>query len=91
MTRKVTVTNIATRDSVFSVVGTRDIIAEYIMYSDIEWLTFTIIHATTNELTQCNVLNRPREIVMIGTEHEVDLDEGKEKQSAANVGRVSLG
>ena len=68
---KITVTNLATRDSVFSVIGKRDDVAERVILSKgREWITFELPNNA-----KCTILNQPREIIMVGSEHEIEVDE----------------
>lgn len=95
MNEIVKVTNLATRDSIFAVVGPRDEVSEYVRtHGHVEYLTFKTIHPNGG-FTNCDVLNQPREIVMVGSEHEVELDEKGQVVSRRadddRVGRATLG
>lgn len=69
------ITNIATRDAVFSVLGDRETIAKYIEFGGhLEYLHFQTI-GSDKQLHPISVLNHPREIVIIGEEHEIELDD----------------
>lgn len=95
VSEKISVTNLATRDSIFAVVGKREDISEYVRnHGHLEYLTFQVIHPNGG-FTNCNILNQPREIVMVGSEHEIELDERGQvvsrQQDNDRVGRATLG
>lgn len=73
--RKITVVNIATPDTMFSVVGKRAMIREYIVNNpQEEYLNFKVLHAEMGEV-DFDILNKPRQINIIGTEYEIEVDE----------------
>lgn len=91
---KYPVVNIATRDSIFSVRGTQEEVINHVLGCKDEYILFAVPHPDGG-WTRSVVLNQPREVVMIGSQHEIEMDDETGKiiaktESNERTARVSL-
>lgn len=83
---KITVVDCATKDGVVIVVGTKKQVRSAILGDNSEWITLTVLGASMKP-QEVDILNVPRQILMIGAEREIDLDP---TPNAPETGHVSL-
>lgn len=89
MKAKMTVVDCATADGVFIVVGTKAEVRKAICENTAEWLHLKVL-GEGFAIRDVDILNAPRQILLVGDEREVET-EPETPQQGAKPGHVTLG